>query len=237
MKSVKEVSQLSGVSVRTLHYYDEIDLLKPSVVAENGYRYYNRDAVVRLQEILLYRELDFPLKKIKEIVGQAGYDKVQALKDQIKLLELKKSRLEAVIAHAKALQMEEEEMSFEAFDQKAVEAFQEEAQARWSQTEAYQAFAAKGEEESFPEVTKEMAAIMSTFGQLKESNPDDISVQEQVKVLQDYISQHFYPCDQTVLAGLGQMYQTDNRFSSFIDKVGGSGTAVFLAEAIRIYCQ
>ena len=217
MKSVKEVSQLSGVSVRTLHYYDEIDLLKPSVVAENGYRYYNRDAVVRLQEILLYRELDFPLKKIKEIVGQPGYDKVQALRDQIKLLELKRSRLEAVIAHAKALQMEEEEMSFEAFDQKAVEAFQEEAQARWGQTEAYQAFAAKGEE-SFPEVTKE-------------------SVQEQVKVLQDYISQHFYPCDQTVLAGLGQMYQTDNRFSSFIDKVGGAGTATFLAEAIRIYCQ
>ena len=138
MKSVKEVSQLSGVSVRTLHYYDEIDLLKPSVVAENGYRYYNRDAVVRLQEILLYRELDFPLKKIKEIVGQPGYDKVQALRDQIKLLELKKSRLEAVIAHAKALQMEEEEMSFEAFDQKAVKAFQEEAQARWDQTEAYE---------------------------------------------------------------------------------------------------
>ena len=228
MKSVKEVSQLSGVSVRTLHYYDEIDLLKPSVVAENGYRYYNRDAVVRLQEILLYRELDFPLKKIKEIVGQPGYDKVQALRDQIKLLELKKSRLEAVIAHAKALQMEEEEMSFEAFDQKAVKAFQEEAQARWGQTEAYQAFAAK-EEESFPEVTKEMTAIMSTFGQLKEYNPGDDSVQEQVKALQDYISQHFYPCDQTVLAGLGQMYQTDNRFSSFIDKVGGAGTATFLA--------
>ena len=162
--------------------------------------------------------------------------KFKRFRDQIKLLELKRSRLEAVIAHAKALQMEEEEMSFEAFDQKAVEAFQEEAQARWGQTEAYQAFAAKGEE-PFPEVTKEMTAIMSTFGQLKESNPDDNSVQEQVKVLQDYISQHFYPCDQTVLAGLGQMYQTDNRFSSFIDKVGGSGTAVFLAEAIRIYCQ
>lgn len=127
-------------------------------------------------------------------------------------------------------------MSFEAFDQKAVEEFQQEAQARWGQTEAYQAFAAK-EEESFPEVTKEMATIMSTFGQLKASDPGDSSVQEQVKVLQDYISQHFYPCDQTVLAGLGRMYQTDNRFSSFIDKVGGSGTAVFLAEAIRMYCQ
>ena len=127
-------------------------------------------------------------------------------------------------------------MSFEAFDQKAMEEFQEEAQARWGQTEAYQVFVAKGEE-SFPEVTKEMTAIMSTYGQLKESNPDDNSVQGQVKVLQDYISQHFYPCDQTVLASLGLMYQTDNCFSSFIDKVGGSGTAVVLAEAIRIYCQ
>ena len=93
------------------------------------------------------------------------------------------------------------------------------------------------EEESFPEVTKEMTTIMSTFGQLKEYNPGDDSVQKQVKALQDYISQHFYPCDQTVLAGLGQMYQTDNRFSNFIDKVGGAGTAAFLAEAIRIYCQ
>lgn len=133
MKSVKEVSQLSGVSVRTLHYYDEIGLLKPSMVAENGYRYYNRDAIIRLQEILLYRELDFPLKQIKELVSQDGYDKVQALKDQIQLLELKKSRLEAIISHAKALQMEEEEMSFEAFDQKTLEEFQQEAQARWGQ--------------------------------------------------------------------------------------------------------
>ena len=133
MKSVKEVSQLSGVSVRTLHCYDEIGLLKPSMVAENGYRYYNRDAIIRLQEILLYRELDFPLKQIKELVSQDGYDKVQALKDQIQLLELKKSRLEAIISHAKALQMEEEEMSFEAFDQKTLEEFQQEAQARWGQ--------------------------------------------------------------------------------------------------------
>ena len=71
--------------------------------------------------------------------------KFKRFRDQIKLLELKRSRLEAVIAHAKALQMEEEEMSFEAFDQKAVEAFQEEAQARWGQTEAYQAFVANGD--------------------------------------------------------------------------------------------
>ena len=80
MKSVKEVEPTIRCQCAHLHYYDEIDLLKPSLWLKNGYRYYNRDAVVRLQEILLYRELDFPLKKIKEIVGQPGYDKAQALR-------------------------------------------------------------------------------------------------------------------------------------------------------------
>jgi transcriptional regulator, merR family len=236
MKSVKEVSQLSGVSVRTLHYYDEIDLLKPSMVAENGYRYYNRDAIIRLQEILLYRELDFPLKQIKELVSQDGYDKAQALKDQIQLLELKKSRLEAIISHAKALQMEEEEMSFEAFDQKTLEEFQQEAQARWGQTEAYQTFEAKGET-VFPAVTKEMTEIMQAFGALRHGEASAQEAQDRVKVLQDYISEHFYPCNQTILAGLGQMYTEDNRFTTFIDQAGGTGTAAFVAKAISIYCQ
>lgn len=236
MKSVKEVSQLSGVSVRTLHYYDEIDLLKPSMVAENGYRYYNHDAIIRLQEILLYRELDFPLKQIKELVSQDGYDKAQALKDQIQFLELKKSRLDAIISHAKALQMEEEEMSFEAFDQKALEDFQQEAHSRWGRTEAYQAFEAKGET-AFPAVTKEMMEIMQAFGALRHGEASTQEAQDQVKVLQDYISEHFYPCDQTILAGLGQMYTEDNRFTTFIDQAGGPGTAEFVAKAILVYCQ
>ena len=96
MKSVKEVSQLSGVSVRTLHYYDEIDLLKPSVVAENGYRYYNRDAVVRLQEILLYRELDFPLKKIKEINNKLPHQLV-TIEEFCDYLGLKYEKVSALL--------------------------------------------------------------------------------------------------------------------------------------------
>ncbi len=106
-------------------------------------------------------------------------------------------------------------MSFEAFDQKLWKHFREEAQARWGQTELSFLRLRGG----VPEVTKEMTAIMFTFDSSKDSNPDDNSVQEQVKVLQ-HISQHFYSCDQTVLAGSGQMYQTDNAFLGFIDKVG-----------------
>lgn len=236
MKTVKEVSQLSGISVRTLHYYDEIDLLKPTVVAENGYRYYDRNAIVRLQEILLYRELDFPLKKIKEIVEHPQYDKQQALSDHIQILEMKRDRLDAVIHHARALQMEDEEMSFDVYDKKTIKQFEEEAKARWGNTEAYQAFAAK-QEGGFQEVTEEMASLMEKFGQLKNREAGDADVQAQVGELQDYISQHFYPCDKTILAGLGKMYVADNRFTAFIDKVGGAGTAEFLSKAIEIFCE
>lgn len=90
MKTVKEMSQISGISVRTLHYYDQIGLLTPSFIGENGYRFYDMDAFERLQEILLFRELEFPLKKIKEILSDPSYDKEEALCEQIKWLELKK---------------------------------------------------------------------------------------------------------------------------------------------------
>lgn len=132
MKTVKEMSQLSGISVRTLHYYDEINLLTPSFIAENGYRYYDNEAFEKLQEILLFRELEFPLKEIKKIVGNVAYDKEAALKDQIRLLELKMKRLEKVIKHAKSLQQKGDNyMNFEVFDKSDLLAFQEEAKENW----------------------------------------------------------------------------------------------------------
>ena len=141
MKTVKEMSQLSGISVRTLHYYDEIDLLTPSFIAENGYRYYDNEAFEKLQEILLFRELEFPLKEIKKIVGNVAYDKEAALKDQIRLLELKMKRLKKVIKHAKSLQQKGDNyMNFEVFDKSDLLAFQEEAKEHWGQTAAYAEF-------------------------------------------------------------------------------------------------
>ena len=141
MKTVKEMSQLSGISVRTLHYYDEINLLTPSFIAENGYRYYDNEAFEKLQEILLFRELEFPLKEIKKIVGNVAYDKEAALKDQIRLLELKMKRLEKVIKHAKSLQQKGDNyMNFEVFDKSDLLAFQEEAKENWGQTAAYAEF-------------------------------------------------------------------------------------------------
>ena len=121
MKTVKEMSQMSGISVRTLHYYDQIGLLTPSFIGENGYRFYDMDAFERLQEILLFRELEFPLKKIKEILSDPSYDKEEALCEQIKWLELKKEHLEKVICHAKSLQENGGNMmTFTAYDSRKI---------------------------------------------------------------------------------------------------------------------
>ncbi|MDG4516865.1 MerR family transcriptional regulator [Streptococcus suis] len=238
MKTVKEMSQLSGISVRTLHYYDEINLLTPSFIAENGYRYYDNEAFEKLQEILLFRELEFPLKEIKKIVGNAAYDRESALKDQIRLLELKKKHLEKVIKHAKSLQQKGENyMNFEVFDKSALLAFQEEAKERWGNTTAFQEFSAKTNQEGFAQISSEMSGIMMEFGQLKKLSADDSKVQSQVEVLKAYISENFYNCTNEILASLGQMYIADNRFTQFIDQVGGEGTATFVSQAIAIYCE
>ena len=234
MKTVKEISRLSGVSVRTLHYYDEINLLTSSFIADNGYRYYNEDAIKRLQEILLFRELEFPLKTIKEIVGNTAYDRDLALQEQIKLLEMKKAHLKKVIKHAKSLQEKGDSyMKFDAYDKTELKALQEEAKQRWGKTAAYQKFAAKMSDKDFAHISSEMSA----FGRLKQLSADHAEVQQQVESLRNYISQNFYACNKDILARLGKMYTADNRFSQTIDTAGGQGMAAFLAQAITAYCR
>ena len=104
MKTVKQVSTLTGVSVRTLHHYDEIGLLKPAKVTEAGYRLYDDASLCRLHAILLLKELQFPLKEIKEILDRPGFDPMEALAQQIELLELQKQHLTDLISHARKIQ-------------------------------------------------------------------------------------------------------------------------------------
>ena len=103
MKTVIEVSRLTGVSVRTLHHYDAIGLLKPSEVTDAGYRLYDDTALERLQTILLFRELQFPLKEIKQIIDSPDFDRYDALDTQIKLLEMQRERLGKIISFAREI--------------------------------------------------------------------------------------------------------------------------------------
>ena len=104
MKTVTQVAKLTGVSVRTLHHYDALGLLKPAMVTESGYRLYDEEAIARLHSILLFRELEFPLKEIRAILDSDGFDRMEALRQQIRLLELKREHLDTLIGHARELE-------------------------------------------------------------------------------------------------------------------------------------
>lgn len=118
MKTVKEVSILTGISVRTLHYYDEIGLFKPTEVSDAGYRLYDDKALEKLQQILIFRELDLPLSDIRIIMEHPGLDHKSILERQRKLLELKRERLGRIIASIDEMLKGDQEMDFTVFDAK-----------------------------------------------------------------------------------------------------------------------
>lgn len=122
MRTVKEVSQLTGVSVRTLHYYDAIGLLEPTKVTDAGYRMYDDTALSRLQNILLFRELQFPLKEIKEILDSPNFNQEEAVAQQIKLLELQYKHIGELISFAREIQTKGVKiMNFEVFERKKLD--------------------------------------------------------------------------------------------------------------------
>lgn len=144
MKTVHEVSRFTGVSVRTLHHYDAIGLLKPAEVTEAGYRLYDDAALGRLQIILMFRELRFPLKEIKKIMESPDFDRKEALAQQIRLLELQREHIGGLIAFAREIQEKGvEKMNFDAFWNEEVEQYAEEVRERWGTADAYKEFEEK----------------------------------------------------------------------------------------------
>ena len=241
MKTVNEVSKLTGISVRTLHHYDEIGLLKPTEVTEAGYRLYDDIAMERLQHILLFKELQFPLKDIKEILDSPDFDRDKALEQQIELLTLKKEHLENLILYARGIKlMGVKYMDFKAFDTKKMDEYAAQAKENWGKTDAYKEFEEKSKdwtEETTGNIAKDMMVLFVEFGEMKDLDPSDEKVQAQVKRLQDYITKNFYNCTNEILSGLGQMYACGGEFTTNIDNAGGEGTAEFCNRAIQIYCS
>jgi DNA-binding transcriptional MerR regulator len=240
MKTVKEVSALSGVSVRTLHHYDAIGLLPPTAVSEAGYRLYDEAALGRLQSILLYRALRFSLGEIKEILDSSEYDPREAIAAQIHLLELERARLDRLIALAQSIQEKGVVvMNFDAFDDKAINQYKEEAKARWGHTEAYQQSEERmqARKVDYKEEAQAMMQIFAEFGVLREEDVQAETVQQQVRRLQAHITARYYDCTVDILRGLGEMYTADERFKQNIDQAGGEGTADFVAQAIAVYCE
>ena len=235
----REFAELTGVSVRTLHYYDEIGLLLPAHVDEQtGYRFYDEAALLRMQEILFFRELDFSLKSIRDILSSPHFDKHKALAEQKHLLTLKKERLERLISAIDGAVKGENIMS--AFDNSEFETYKAEAREKWGNTDAYKEHAEKTKaysKEKWGNLAGEMNEILAAFAACMNSGsaPDSAEAQNLVEALQGHISGNYYTCTKEILAGLGQMYACDERFKNNIDK-HAAGNAVFISKAIEAYC-
>ena len=242
MRTVKEVSELTGVSIRALHYYDKIGLLLPAQTTEAGYRLYDEESLERLQMILLFRELKFPLKEIKKILENPSFDRGKALEDQIQLLLLQKEHIENLIDLARGIQMigVKKLLDFEAFDTRKMDEYAKQAKASWGHTNEYREFEEKSKgrtKEEEQKIAVGLMAIFAEFGEMKHTDPADAAVQKQVQKLLDYISQHYYTCSKEILASLGSSYVAGGSMTQNINAAGGDGTAEFASRAIQVYCQ
>ena len=240
MMTVNEVSKLTGVSIRTLQYYDKIGLLKPAEYTESGYRLYDDAALEKLQQILLFRELEFPLKDIKDIVNRSDFDKTKALEQQIELLELKREHIKNLLTMCKYLKKRGVRyLNFTAFDSSIIDEYSKKAKEQWGQTPEYKEFAEKSKnwtKEYETGLMNDFMKIFEEFGTMKEMDPSAEEVQAQVKKVQDFITENMYTCSNDILRGLGAGYAAGGEFTENIDKMGGKGTAEFIYEAIKVYC-
>ena len=240
MRTVHQVSALTGVSVRTLQHYDRIGLLHPSRRTEAGYRLYSDGDLETLQQILLFRELEFPLKDIQKMLRSPGFDREEALKQQIRLLQLRQDRLARLIALARSLQTSggEKAMDFSAFDTRELDAYAAEAKAAWGDTAAYREYEEKAKDRPQAENARlqgEMMEIFRAFGKLRQEDPAGPAAQALVVRLRDYITAHFYTCTGPILLSLGQMYASGGSMTENSDQWGGQGTAAYAAAAIRAF--
>lgn len=241
MMTVSEVSKLTGVSARTLQYYDTIGLLHPAERTQAGYRLYDDAALERLQQILLFRELAFPLREIQSILQSPDFDREKALEQQIHLLTLKKTHFDNLITFARGLkQVGGKNMDFSVFEADRMDEYAAKAKAQWQHTGAYREFAAKSKgrsKEAEEALARGMMLLFADLGHCKETDPAGPEAQALVKRLQAYISENYYPCTPEILRSLGAMYGAGGEFTENIDKAGGTGTAAFTAQAIAIYCK
>lgn len=241
MKTVREVSRLTGVSVRALHHYDSIGLLKPTQVTDAGYRLYDETALERLYMILVYRELGLPLKEISDILDAPDYDRNRVLEHQILMMQERINKLQNRITLAKGMRtLGVKYMDFKGFDPKKMDEYSQQAKMLYGKTDAYKEFEQKSKDRT-PQQEKNLGAQVMDFfarlGNLRPCEPDSKAALAWAKELQDFFTEHFYTCTPQILRGLAESYAGGGSMTENIDKAGGAGTGAFAKEVIDAYLQ
>lgn len=232
---VKEVSQLTGISVRTLHYYDDIDLLTPDHTTEAGYRLYSDDNLATLQQILFFRELDFPLKKIKELLRSPTFDRQKAFELQRKMLITKRKQLDRMIQtidksilNGKGELVMTKEEKFEGFDF-SKNPYEQEARERWGDKAVDEA------NKKGPELREKMNEIYIKLAGLRHLPPESPQAQAGIEQWFTYLNK-IGTYSLAAFASLGKMYVDDERFRKNIDQFG-EGLAEFMRDAMEMYAK
>ena len=236
---INEVAKLTGITVRTLQYYDSIGLLTPSQILDNGYRLYDSENLETLQQILFFKELDFPLNEIKEIIANPKFNKIEALKNHKELLIKKREHVDNLIKLITNTINGDDNMSFKEFDISEIEKYKSEVISRWGNTKEYKESETKTknyDNNKWEEINSDTNNILKEFANFRHLSPDCENVQNLVKQWQLFVCKNFYDCSNEILRQLGEMYIADNRFKENIDK-NGEGTAEFMSRAIKIYCS
>ena len=241
MKTVNELATAANISVRTLHHYDAIGLLRPTLITEAGYRLYDEAARERLYLILLFREIGFSLKQIQEILDAPDFDRNRCLEEQVKLLKAKADHLQSCIHLAAEIKrIGVSNLEFKNWDSKKIREYDEQAKTLYGKTDAYKEYQQKSKGRTDADNKMLGGQVMDFFvrlGTMKDLEPGCEAVQTWVSELQAYFTEHFYTCTNPILLNLGEMYAGGGSMTENIDAAGGKGTGAFALEAIRIYCE
>lgn len=240
--TVKKVAELAGVSVRTLHHYDQIGLLEPAAKSPSGYRLYSDAELERLQQILIYRELEIDLNTIKRILDNPAFDRRRALLEQREALLRRGRRIERLVSlidrtlasMERGTKMGDDEL-FQGFEH---EAYLEEARRMYDPELVEEAVerTSKFTRSDWETVMKENRAISEAIAGLMGKGPGDPAVQERIAEWHRFINERFYTCTLDVFRGLGDLYVEDARFADHYDQIR-PGLARFMREAMHVYCE
>lgn len=244
MFTVKQLSQVAGITPRTLHYYDEIGLLKPSRVGDNGYRYYGEDAMLRLQQIMMYRELDMPLEDIKKILGRRNFDVLTALEDHREQLFKRIGQMERLITtvdntilYMKGEKEMSEKQLFEPFNEQKQAEYEKEAMQKYD-PEIVKASNKKWKNYTTAEkqrIGDEGNAVYRDMIKVMDKGAASPEVQACVERWRKHMD-YFWTPDLDQLVGLAQLYNDDPRFKANFDKVDPR-LAEFMLKAVKVYVE
>jgi DNA-binding transcriptional MerR regulator len=241
--TIKKLAKLAGTSVRTLHYYDEIGLLKPEYRGANGYRHYGEKSIAKLQQILFFRELDFSLDEIKTIMARPDFDAAEALQSHKKLLLKRQERIgelldtiEKTIKNFKGEKLMEIKEYYHGFSDEQIEKYREEVKQRWGEKTLKDSEdrVKKMGKEKFAEVQKESDRIFRTITDNMDKGAESKIVQGEVAKWRQWLENYSHYSDAAVL-GLGRTYSQNPEFAKTFEKYH-KDLPDFLTKAIEYYC-